>query len=185
MSARDQFLHFMKTGQVADYLTVRQTMIDSPNYEPYSDDLNQIVVLVEGKQYQKALNLFRKRLGNLLLSAAAHLMAGESMKGLGQDEEAKSEHFIGRRCIEGILTTGDGSEAEPWLVLRPVDEYDVLGYFGKTMAKQELVKGGRGTCDKMTCTDGSEYWFDVTDAMMRLDQQMEKPRKKWWQVWKR
>ena len=185
MPARDQFLHFMKSGKLDDYMVVRQALIDSPAYAAYSDDMNKIIELVEGKQYQKALDLFRKRLGNLLLSPAGHLMASESMKGLGQDEDAKMEQFIGVRCIEGILATGEGTEKEPWLVLRPVDEYDVLGYFGKTMEKQELVKGGRGTCDIMHCNDGSSHWFDITDAMMRLDEQMEPPKKKWWQFWKK
>lgn len=78
------------------------------------------------------------------------------------------EYQIGQICIDCILSTGDGSKDQPYLVLRTSDEYDVLEHLDKKVKQQSLTGNGEKRFDVLECEDGSEYWFDVTDALNSL-----------------
>ena len=74
------------------------------------------------------------------------------------------EMMIGDACIEGILATGDGSEGNPYIVIRTSDEHDVIEHLEKQLKQQSLMPKDDKHFDRIECTDGSKYWFDITDA---------------------
>jgi hypothetical protein len=45
----------------------------------------------------------------------------------GGKDAARIEYQLANLCLEGILSTGTGTEDKPYLVLHVEDEYDVLG----------------------------------------------------------
>jgi hypothetical protein len=107
-------------------------------------------------------------MGNLMLSPRAHQLLGFLHHKLGDEQRANMEMMIGIVCVEGILTTGDGSQESPYLVLRTSDEYDVLEHFEKQLQQQSLLHRDGRNFDRIECTDGTTYWFDITDAYNQL-----------------
>ena len=78
------------------------------------------------------------------------------------------EAFVAATCCEGILTTGEGSKSQPYLVLRTSDEHDIVRYLDKKFAGQALVHDGDRHLDHVRCDDDFEIWFDITDAYNKL-----------------
>lgn len=78
------------------------------------------------------------------------------------------ELMTGNACIEGILASGDGSQERPFVVTRTSDEHDVIDYLAKQPKRQSLTHNGSSHLDLIECTDGTEYWFDITDAYKQL-----------------
>ena len=68
-----------------------------------------------------------------------------------------------KKCIRGILSTGDGTADKPYQVTRVSDEYDVLGHLGILPQGQSLTLKNGKAFDRLQC-GGSELWFDVTSV---------------------
>jgi len=92
----------------------------------------------------------------------------------GDQKQADFAHAVGFACIDGILSTGDGSKEKPYLVLRTSDEYDVLMAEGKEFRCQSLIHDGDRTLDRMDSADGSSLFFDISDAYRALARRMER-----------
>lgn len=107
---------------------------------------------------------------NHLLSPGAHLKLALIYQQLGRDAEMERERVIANLCLEGILSTGDGSAERPYLVTRTSDEYDVLAASNLNPVSQtlRLVEGRR--LDVLTTREGSEICFDVTEIFCWLQE---------------
>lgn len=165
---RDEFMKFLQEPNRDSYLAVRAQLIASPAYDPYSRDLDQVEELLEQSGPQAACDAIQAALPNLLLSPRAHLLMSYLQHQLGNEDAAEMEMLVGQLCLQGILETGDGSAERPWLVLRTSDEYDVLQHFEKELQQQALAGEGDKKRDILTCTDGTVYHFDITDAFQQL-----------------
>ena len=169
---RDLFAAFLDDPTRERFLAVRQALVADPAYDPYSTDLDDAENLFTEKQYAAAHRRLSDAMPNLLLSPRAHLIASLAARELDDTKAHEFENFVCFRCLDGLLATGDGGEDQPFLVLRTSDIYDVLLHQQKELAQQSLVQKGGRSYDHMTCTDGTELWFDVTDAYERLRQQL-------------
>jgi len=165
---RRDFVKFLASPDRHSYLCIRGLVVASGQYNPYSDEPEKVDQLLQDGQLEEARSTISEALPNLLLSPRAHLVLAVIAEKTGDKEAAQAERLIARICAEGILASGSGSRAEPYPVVRTSDEYDVLSYLGKELKLQELVHDGGRHLDVMRCEDGSEIWFDVTDAFDRL-----------------
>jgi hypothetical protein len=167
------FRQFIESPSRETFLAVRQALVDSDVYSPYSSECESAEQLIDSEQYDAA----RKRLGeampNLLLSPRAHLLLAYVAEKLGDTDAMNAERFFAIRCVEGLVSSGDGTEASPWQVLRTSDEYDVLNYRGRRMAQQALVENGGRRFDLLTCDDGSQLWFEVTEPFARMQRSLK------------
>jgi hypothetical protein len=149
------------------YQELRQAVIRHEGYNGYSDDLGGCEKLYEEKRYEEVRAGLRDAMPNLLLSPRAHMLAALAARHLGDEQSSEMEGFIFNCCMEGILGSGDGTESAPYLVLRVSDEYDVLMHLSKTMRQQALIEREEKSFDVLTCEDGTELWFDITDMHNR------------------
>ena len=122
------------------FLRLRQAAITSPDYAPYSNDLDTALDLIDGKKWVEAREYLYKRMGNWLLSPRVHGMLAYTFKQTEETDQAELEIGLSTLLLEGILSTGDGTQAQPFLVCRTEDEYDVLDYLGKESRDQRLLK---------------------------------------------
>jgi len=152
------------------YLQLRQAVMDLPSYDPYGDSLHEADTLLERKQYQEAMEFLRSRCDNWFLTPRVHQMLSYAHAQSGDAEGERMEEGIGLLLLQGILTTGDGSETRPYLVTRVEHEYDVLGCLEKSSQGQALVHRGEQHFDVHHCEDGSSVWFDITAQYDRLQQ---------------
>lgn len=165
----DPFTDFLHEPSLESFLLVRNHVLHSPDYDAYSTDLNELDALIEGEEYDKALERFPEVLPNLLLSPRLHLMMAYVRRQQGDSAGAEAEGAIAHLCANGILMTGEGTKDKPWLVLRTSDEYDVLMFIDKKMTRQALIGHNSRKLDRLDCEDGTQAWFDVTDAMASLE----------------
>lgn len=168
----EPFFEFLREPNRESFLAARRAVLEDPSYQPYSTDLEDLDALIEQEDYQGVLDRMPQLVPNLVLSPRLHLMLAYTQRRLGNTDAADMEGAIARTCADGILMTGKGTAENPWLVLRTSDEYDVLMFIDKKMERQALVRKDGKALDRLMCEDGSEVWFDVTDAMGALNKQM-------------
>ena len=162
------FASFLESRDVETFLAIRQRIIAADAYEPYSDEFITAEQLIDLYSLDEAREALEGSMPNLLLSPRAHRLLAEIDLEAGDVQAAEGQRMMAEACIDGILTTGDGSEQRPYLILRTSDEYDVLTHLGKRSEMQSLIVKDEKHLDLIACTDGSEVWFDVTDAFARL-----------------
>jgi hypothetical protein len=169
----EQLLQFLESPNRENFLAIREEVIQSELYDPYSDECDQAGDLFELGKLEEARNVLQKGMGNLILSPRAHQFLSFLFHKLGDEQSARVEMLIGHACIEGMLASGNGSEASPYMVLRTSDEYDIIESLEKEFRQQSLVPKGEKHFDVVECTDGSTFWFDVTDSYNRLTKLLE------------
>jgi tetratricopeptide (TPR) repeat protein len=157
------FSAFIEKPTAVNLQKVRGLLVADHAYDPYSDDLTQLKNLLHAGKNGEVLALLAKSLPNLLLSPQAHGLAAEAARRSGDENRAAQETAFAVRCTEGILATGDGSEARPFLAARLSDEADLLGAkFATEIAARGLVFHDDQRYDRVAGKDGSVYWFDVS-----------------------
>ena len=130
----DMFREFAGTLDRDSYLGARDTLIDSDSYEPYSRDLNDIKDLVSGGNIEAALAKLRGAMPNLILSPSAYSILYVIAKVLNDEKLVEMAQHCAITCMRGILSTGDGSEESPYLVVRISDVKDVLDCLSKELS---------------------------------------------------
>jgi hypothetical protein len=170
---QELFAQFLEAPGAETFQAVRSAVVASEAYEPYSRELDAANECIKAGKWEDARERLLDAMPNLLLSPTAHLMISYVADKLGDEKSRDFEGYIAHCCMEGILSTGDGSADHPYLVMRTGDEYDVLRYLEKEMQSQSLIESGDRHLDRLVCADGSEYWFDITDAYDHLAAQFE------------
>ena len=159
---------FVQSPNRNNYLTIRKIVIELDTYRPYSNELDTAGELYEQAKLKQAQETIGNAIHNLILSPRAHHFLSFLHYELGDVNAAELEMTIGQACIKGILSSGDGSEEHPYIVVRTSDEHDVIEHMGKQIKQQAIVPRGDKYLDLIECTDNSKYWFDITDAHNRL-----------------
>ncbi|MCC9604023.1 DUF4919 domain-containing protein [Stieleria sp. JC731] len=166
---KEEFLSLIRSPCRQTYLNARTVLLQSEQFDPYSDEINDIVDVMEDKQWDRAAKMISEASCNLLLSPRAHLLMAKVCEEQGDNERRQFEGMTAAAICEGILATGEGSQASPYLISRTMDEYDVLAFLEKELQSQSLVHEDRHIYDKITCTDGTELWFDITELYARAN----------------
>ncbi|WP_409438776.1 hypothetical protein [Psychromonas sp. GE-S-Ul-11] len=100
------------------FLELRQLVIESKKYDPDSLALLEAAVATESGDPQKAIDLLSEAHENFLLTPSFHFYFADLYKSIGDEEGYISSTGLGLACLDGILSTGDGTEEKPYLVLR-------------------------------------------------------------------
>ncbi|MFE6506093.1 DUF4919 domain-containing protein [Nocardioides sp. NPDC057767] len=125
-------------------------------------DLDDVDRLLADGAYAEATTALQRVMPGAIFSPSAHLRMATALAGSGEERAAARERQIARAALRSIRSTGDGSEQHPWSVLRINDEYDMLRALDKVRDRQDLVETGGRRLDRLTCTDGTVAYFDVS-----------------------
>jgi predicted Zn-dependent protease len=172
----DHLKNYLKERSAARFLQLRDAVARSPSYAPYASRLDPAHQLLDQGKFDEARQHLLSLLPNWLLNPGIHQLLSFVHHKLGEDRRAQFERAMAQAMLRGILSTGDGSAARPYLVLRTADEYDVLRHLGKRSRQQALVQEGERRYDRQDCDDGSEIWFDVTVQLAHLGAQRTQSR---------
>lgn len=167
-SLQQQILALLEKPSRDTYIALWEGVTTDPEYSPYSDPYNSIEQALDADDYETAQQQISQVIRPLLLSPRIHMLAAIVAKKLGDSKAAEFEQVFYLACIEGILTTGDGSQDSPYLVTRTSDEYDLLFHLKKELQMQSLMHLNDKSLDVMTCTDKSEICFDITRVIGSL-----------------
>jgi hypothetical protein len=169
---RRQFYEFVTNPTRDAYLALFEYVTSLPEYEPYSNDLSDLDGLMAAGRFAEVRERAYDVMDRWLLSPRIHMLASVASKELGDEQGAEIERMIAAACVEGIMSTGDGTKDAPYRVISTTDEYDVLFYNQKKFVGQGLVEKGEMVCDVLSCEDGSEVWFDVTTPYTHMTRKM-------------
>ncbi len=146
-----------------NYMQMFEIVTTADFYSPYSQEINHAMsILSEKNDVAAALKVALTSMPNQILSPKAHLIIGYLLDQAGHKDEATAEAQFSMACLVGILNSGDGSETAPYIVSRVSDEYDVLEQLEKEYQMRSVFEKNEREFDVITCTDGSEIWFDIT-----------------------
>lgn len=156
------FIDFIDSPTNINYKLARESLLNSDVYNPYSLELDEATKLIETKEYIEAKQIITQAMPNLLLSPRAHLILATIAEALGNEPEADLESSLATICLHGILTTGEGTQENPYLITRVSDEYDLLEYLNKTVSNQSLLTRNHQYLDCLWASDGSQLFFEIT-----------------------
>ncbi len=162
------FLKFLEAPGRDTYLAVRNALIASKHYMPYSKEMDGVREFIDKGKYEEVKMILHASMRNLLLSPRAHSLLAYVNRKLNDLDGADREQAMALACCKGILATGDGTEANPFAVVRISDEYDLIEHLGRRFMSQEIVRRGKQYLDRVTCADDTVFWFDITDAYSQL-----------------
>jgi hypothetical protein len=163
------FYTFLEQPSADGFRELAESLFASAAYAPYSTDLRDIAVLCQQERYEDALAKSDSCLWGMILSPRLHVYRSLAFNKLGNVSAEQMEEVIFRACIEGIVGTGDGTRASPYLVTGISDEYDVIQSLKKRSVRQRLHQEGDRAFDVHLLDDGTELWFDITNVKQRID----------------
>lgn len=165
---RELLIAYLQTQTQEAFRALREAVAASDAYEPYDGYQQQLGALLKREQYAEARELLRHKMDGWVLNPGFHMHMSFVCHKLNDADAARAERYIARAVAQGIFDSGDGSRAQPYLVMRTADEYDLLEFLDKTPGGQQLVTEEQRVLDLLTCADGTELWFDVTLPFTRL-----------------
>lgn len=160
-----EFARFLELPGRATFLAARRAWLRL-NVSPLTPaELQTVAELLAAGEFATVLDRVHGWSARAAFSPRAHYFAAEAHTLLGELDDAEVERWAFSACLQGILATGDGTRRKPYLIAQLPDEYDVLKLLGLTCLKQHLVQRGRRSCDVISCHDGSQLWFNVSDLV--------------------
>jgi hypothetical protein len=162
-----QLAAFVEQPCKATYLAARDAVLCESPLPLMAVEIADLDCCLEQEQHQALLDRLDALPASKVLSPRIHFLAAEAAAALGRaaDEELERSLFV--LTLQGLLSTGDGTRANPYEVCHASDEHDVLAAMGHEAAGQSLVEHEGRLCDVLVCSDGREVWFDVTDLLVR------------------
>ncbi|WP_414847262.1 DUF4919 domain-containing protein [Chryseobacterium sp. IT-36CA2] len=187
----EKVFEFLTDPTKETFLKCREMVINDPEYDPYSEDIENIQDLLNEGKFEEVIQYVNV---NILLSPRAHIYKYFAYKELGDEKGRNIEMTIAQIIFECLEKTGDGTKDSPYIITRISDERDLIRHhLNKQDVSQSLVKDGDKIMDALTLDDGTQLYFDIKDPYQRLafsfskrneqaeNKAEEKPqKKKWW-----
>jgi hypothetical protein len=162
-----QLTAFVEQPDKANYLAARAAVLRHSPLPIAATDLAELERLLERDEAQAVLDRIDALPASKVLSPRVHFLAAEAAALLGDAANVELERSLFVLTLQGLLATGDGSRGNPFVVCHATDEYDVVETQGHQAAGQALVEYEGRLHDVITCSNGRELWFDVTELLAR------------------
>jgi hypothetical protein len=147
------------------YLAVREAVLKASPLPLTATDFAELERLLEAGQARQVLDRLEAMPPSKVLSPRVHLLAAEAAEAVGDVAGGEVERFLFVLCLQGLLATGEGTPANPYLACHATDAYDVLEALELMPARQMLVERRGRMCDVLVCTSGREVWFDLAAVL--------------------
>ncbi len=191
MKMYEKVFEFLTDPTKETFLKCRELVINDPEYDPYSEDLENMQDLLNKGKFEEVI-LYKNV--NILLSPRAHIYKYFAYKELGDEKGRNIEMTIAQFIFECLVKTGEGTQDAPYMITRISDERDIVRqHLNKKDVSQNLIRDGDKIMDVLTMDDGIQLYFDIKVPYQRLafsfskrneqseNKEEEKHRKKkWW-----
>lgn len=162
---RDEFQAFVEDPTGENFQFARDALLNEFGIRADALDLAELSRLADDGCFDELRTKVQAMMPDWALSPRVHYLAACAAEQLGDDDDAELERFLFTSCLRGLYATGDGSPARPFLVTYVSDESAVVETLGLRARRQTLIERDGSRFDVVTCYDGSEIWFDVTDLL--------------------
>jgi hypothetical protein len=191
MKMYEKVFEFLTDPTKETFLKCLELVINDPEYDPYSEDLENMQDLLNKGKFEEVI-LYKNV--NILLSPRAHIYKYFAYKELGDEKGRNIEMTIAQFIFECLVKTGEGTQDAPYMITRISDERDIVRqHLNKKDVSQNLIRDGDKIMDVLTMDDGTQLYFDIKVPYQRLafsfskrneqaeNKEEEKHRKKkWW-----
>jgi len=191
MKTYEKVFEFLTDPTKETFLKCRELVINDPEYDPYSEDIENMQDLLNEGKFEEVIRYVNV---NILLSPRAHIYKYFAYKELGDEKGRSIEMTITQLIFECLEKTGNGTKDSPYIITRISDERDLVRHhLNKQDVSQNLIKDGDKIMDALTLEDGTQLYFDIKVPYQRLafsfskrneqaeNKEEEKPqKKKWW-----
>lgn len=190
MKTYEKVFEFLTDPIKETFLKCREIVINDPEYDPYSKDIENIQTLLNKGEFQEVIMYLNI---NILLSPSAHIYKYFAYKELNDEKGMQIEMFMSQTIFECLEKTGDGTKDLPYIVTRISDERDFVRYhLNKEDVGQSLINDGEIIMDVLKLDDGTELCFDIKVPYQRIAFSFKKrndevgiekeksKKKKWW-----
>jgi hypothetical protein len=168
-SVQPYFEHYLREPSLENFWLLRDAVALLPDYQPYEDYRPTAYSLLAQEKFAEVAQYLMSKMPGWILNPGIHNLLAFLFHKSGDEDRARVEYVLAQLLLGTIISTGDGSEAHPYIVSSIADEYDVLEYLGKDLKLQALVEKGERRYDRLDCTDGSRIWFDITMPLSHLE----------------
>lgn len=165
----DEFKTFVETPTADHYRAAREALLGDESHFASPEEIARVEQLSGRRRHAAVLAAVDEMMPRWALSPRVHFYAASAAEAQRQRADAELSYFVMEACLEGILATGRGTAASPYLVTYSADIRDVLDLFGLKSKQQALTPRRSRFCDVVTCTDGARVWFDVTETLLATD----------------
>jgi hypothetical protein len=162
-----QLAAFVELPCKATFLAARDAVLRHSPLPLVAADFAELDRLLDQSEHEVLLDRLDALPASKVLSPRVHFLAAEAADALGEAADVELERSLFVLTLQGLLTTGDGTQGNPYIVCHSTDEYDILAALGHEPAGQSLAEHEGRLCDVLICADGREVWFDVTDLLTR------------------
>src|SRR5262245_23670170 len=162
-----QLAAFVERPCKATFLAARDAVLCHSPLPLVATELADLDRLLEQNEHETVLDRLDALPASKVFSPRVHYLAAEAAEALGHTADVELERSLFVLMLQGLLATGEGTSASPYIVCHPTDEYDILAALDLESAGQSLAEHEGRLCDVLTCTNGREVWFDVTDLLAR------------------
>jgi hypothetical protein len=160
-----QLAAFVEQPCKATFLAAREAVLRRSLLPLMATEIAELDRLLEQEKHQDLLDRLDALPPSKVLSPRIHFLAAEAAEALGQAMDVELERSLFVLTLQGLLATGDGTRANPYIVSHPTDEYDILAALNQQPAGQSLTEYQGRLYDVHVCSDGREVCFDVTDLL--------------------
>src|SRR4051794_35949476 len=131
-----QLAAFVEAPGKETFLAARDAVLRHSPLPLIAAELAQLDRLLEEQEYESLLERIDALPASKILAPRIHYLAAEAADALGQPDDLELERSLFVLTLQGLLATGDGTPANPYIVCHPTDEYDVLAALGHEPASQ-------------------------------------------------
>jgi hypothetical protein len=156
-----QWFRFRHERSRDSFLSLRQVVAQAPGYDPNSRHIEEADALLKEGRIAEGRSLLRAMMPTWLLTPRVHVLAAYAYSRSNQFRSAEREIFLGNLIRRGILGTGTGEEAYPYLILHTADAYDVLSPTGTEKVPSSLE-------ESRTAGPGRQYGNEPGKEATRL-----------------
>jgi len=160
-----QLAAFVEQPSKATFLAARDAVLRESPRPLLAAQIAELERLLEQEDYHSLISQLDALPPSKVLSPRIHFLAGEAADALGDWEETELERCLFVITLQGLLATGDGTQANPYIVCHASDEYDILDALNREASRQAIVEDGGRTYDVLRCSDGREMWFDASQVV--------------------
>ncbi len=160
----DVFDSFLENPTGESFRAMREMLLQQPEYDFQSKALAEVEDLAAEEEFEDVLDRGAEAMPEWLLSPSMHQYLADAAMETGDEDRARSEEYLMKACLRGLAQSGDGTPEQPYLVMHPADEYDLVESLGKEAASQSKAQTGQRSLDRIRCSDGTDLYFDITEG---------------------
>jgi len=166
-------LDSIKNGQSDDFFALRMAYTKTKSYDPYNVEIDglrkKIEINIEGKNYEKALEIANTILNRRYIDIKTHLYCANIYYQLNNKERSDYHYGIYNGLLNSIYFSGDGKSAKTAFIIMEIsEEYDLMKWLEFEHTKQYLMLLDGYTFDIFEVSNDSietELFFNTALAL--------------------